>query len=112
MYDKQYLSMEAITTVKIASTWETIAGILNSNFSHGVNRVILHGTPYAKTFDNNHTAWPGWGWGGGGAGVGEFTAWNQRQIYWEDVNTIADFMSRNQALLQNGTAKSRCCSIK
>ncbi|WP_270739754.1 glycosyl hydrolase [Massilioclostridium coli] len=105
MYDKQYLSMEAITTVKIASTWETIAGILNSNFSHGVNRVILHGTPYAKTFDNNHTAWPGWGWGGGGAGVGEFTAWNQRQIYWEDVNTIADFMSRNQALLQNGTAK-------
>ena len=59
-----------------------------------------------KAFDNNHTAWLRLGAaGGGGAGVGEFTAWNQRQIYWEDVDSIADFMSRNQALLQNGTAK-------
>ena len=105
LYDKKFLSIEAITLIKIASTWPMVTELLNANYSHGVNRVILHGTPYAKTFDNNHTKWPGWGWGGGGCGVGEFTTWNQRQIYWEDVNTLTDYMSRNQALMQNGTAK-------
>lgn len=105
LYDKKFLSIEAITLIKIASTWPMVTELLNANYSHGVNRVVLHGSPYAKTFDNNHTKWPGWGWGGGGCGVGEFTTWNQRQTYWEDVNTLTDYMSRNQALLQNGTAK-------
>jgi len=105
LYDKKFLSMEAITTTKNAAPWQVILKVLNGNFSHGVNRVILHGSPYAKTFDNNHTTWPGWDWGGGSVGVEQFTAWNQRQIYWEDVNIFSDYVARNQTLLQNGTAK-------
>jgi len=105
LYDKKFLSMEAITTTKVAASWRVIASVLNGNWVHGVNRVILHGTPYAKTFDNNNTVWPGWSWGGGGAGIGQFTSWNQRQIYWEDVRTLSDYISRSQALMQNGKAR-------
>lgn len=105
LYDKKFLSMEAITTTKVAASWKVIASVLNGNWVHGVNRVILHGTPYAKTFDNNNTVWPGWSWGGGGSGIGQFTSWNQRQIYWEDVRILSDYMSRNQVLMQNGKAR-------
>ena len=80
---------------------------LTANYSWGVNRAILHGTPYAKAFNggvftggmggSGNADWPGWD-PFGKSSFGE--AYTYRQIYWDKEKTVTDYLSRIQALLQ------------
>jgi len=110
MAGKKMLSMESTTfSASINSRWAIVARRLNADFSDGINRSILHGSPFARTFNGYYSNWPGWnfgryadmedlhGWG--------FSAWNGRQIYWDDVSTITNYISRVQSVMQNGKAK-------
>lgn len=101
--DKDYLTMEAITgpTIEYA-TMDDVITELGQNYSDGVNRAILHGTPYAKTFNGYNSQWPGWL----PFGVGSFgSAYTYRAAYWDDIDTETSYMSRIQAVLQKGTAQ-------
>ncbi|MEQ6900453.1 glycosyl hydrolase [Nocardioides sp. YIM 152588] len=99
MQGKKLLSMESVTfEASINSTWTEVTDVLNMNFSHGVNRSILHGTAFARAFNGNNSAWPGWNFF-------NFSSWNGRQIWWDDVDTFSDYVARNQAVLQGGQAK-------
>lgn len=101
--DKDYLTMEAITgpTIEYA-TMDDVITELGQNYSDGVNRAILHGTPYAKTFNGYNSEWPGWL----PFGVGSFgSAYTYRAAYWDDIDTETSYMSRIQAVLQKGTAQ-------
>lgn len=66
-----------------------------------MNRVNFHGSPFPKTFNGYHDAWPGWEFGFGGSGLGVFDA---RQIYWPDMPQLSAFVARSQAILQAGLA--------
>lgn len=102
MGDKQYFSMEAVTaTGNLRMNWADIATEVAQNYSDGVNHAILHGTPYSKNYNGFDANWPGW-MAFGNCFAGSYT---YRQTYWDDVNDLADFMARNQAVLQEGTAK-------
>ena len=102
MNDKPYMSMEAVTgTKKLQITWADVVAEINQNFSDGVNHVILHGTPYNKTWNGYNADWPGW-LSFGTTWADEYT---YRQPYWEDAESLGDYMARIQAVLQNGTAK-------
>lgn len=86
-------------------TWENITNTMNENFAAGANRLIFHGTSYdysnAATGDSAIQAnqWPGWH-----AFMNLVTeTWNHRMPYWEDMDTIADYIARTEAVLQNGT---------
>lgn len=103
------LSMEATTfAANINSKWGNIMKVLNGDFSDGINRVILHGTPFARTFNGYKSAWPGWNFfkhltmedlNGGG-----FSSWNGRQTWWEDARIPTGYIARTQAVMQNGHA--------
>ena len=100
--DKRYLSMEAITGGMIYKfNWEDILLELTANFSWGVNRAIFHGSAYSKAINGYNADWPGWDPFGGAFGE----PYTYRQIYWDDMNMVTDYVARNQAVLQNGTAK-------
>lgn len=101
--DKDYLTMEAITGPTIEyTTMDDVITELGQNYSDGVNRAILHGTPYAKTFNGYNSQWPGWL----PFGVGSFgSAYTYRAAYWDDIDTETSYMSRIQAVLQKGTAQ-------
>ena len=100
MAKKKFVSDEILAdlgaTYKL--TWKSAASTLNSNFAAGVNRAIFHGTSYPKEPSGEFNGWPGWH---------PFQAafaepWDRRQIFWEDVSVIANFVARSQAILQNG----------
>jgi len=103
------LSMEATTfAANINSKWGNIMKVLNGDFSDGINRVILHGTPFARAFNGYKSDWPGWNFfkhltmedlNGGG-----FSSWNARQIWWEDARIPTGYIARTQAVMQNGHA--------
>jgi len=81
--------------------WEDILIELNSNFAFGYNRAILHGTAYSKSINGACADWPGWP---------PFTAsfgepYSYRQIYWDRMSTVGNYLARNQAVLQNTTHK-------
>ncbi|UDY25189.1 glycosyl hydrolase [Nocardioides sp. Kera G14] len=96
---KQMLSMESCTfACSTNSTWEEILKVVNSDASDGVSRAILHGSSFARTFDLTDSTWPGWNFL-------NFMANNGRQIYWSQENDFSDYVARNQAVLQAGTAK-------
>ncbi len=99
------LSQEALTTIKQQLTWKIAAADVNNHSSSGINRVIFHGSSYPVCFDNNYNAWPGWNWGGMTNYYEGFNSWNSRTAWWDDANTITDYVSRLQAISQNGTAK-------
>jgi hypothetical protein len=94
--------MEAVTGYgNMKFTWSDILTEVAFNYSHGVNRVILHGSPYSKSVNGFTAQWPGWL-----AFGNNFTeSFTYRQPYWDDAATIGDYMARNQAVLQSGTAK-------
>ncbi len=101
---KAYLTMESVTGRAINRI--NLADVLTEvthNFSHGVNRHILHGTPYSKTLNAEQADWPGWmPFRAGSFG----SAYTYRQIWWEDATaTMTNYMSRIEAVLQKGTAK-------
>jgi len=93
------LSMESTTfSASLTSPWATVIKELNGDFSGGVNRSILHGTPFSRSFNGFNSKWPGWNFW-------NFSAWNARQIHWEDVDTFSGYVGRTQAVMQNGRAK-------
>ncbi len=99
MQGKKLLSMESVTfEASINSTWTEVSDVLNMNFSHGVNRSILHGSAFARAFNGNNSAWPGWNFF-------NFSSWNGRQVYWDDVDTFSDYIARTQAVMQGGRGK-------
>lgn len=100
----QYLSMEAITSTTLDPTYYETMLELNMNFSGGINRVILHGTPFKQSVTGWINEWPGWAfaneyWGSG------YGAWNSRQAFWDDIDTFSDYVTRVQGLLQQGTTQ-------
>lgn len=103
MSNRTYVSMEAVTGFgNLILNWADVLTEVTQNFSHGVNHVILHGTPYNKAWNGYMSDWPGWqAFGNNFAG-----SYTYRQIYWEDVATMGDYMARNQAVLRNGVAKT------
>ena len=102
LFDKQCLSMEAVTGAMIYEfNWEDILFALNSNFSYGINHVILHGSAYSKSLNGAMADWPGWD-----PFIGSFgEPYTYRQIYWDSMDMITDYVARIQAIAQNGTAK-------
>ena len=97
------LSMEAITGPAIGYvTMGDVLTELGQNYSDGVNHVILHGSPYAKSFNRFNSEWPGWLPFGAGSYGSSFT---YREACWQDFSTETAFMSRIQAVLQNGIPK-------
>jgi hypothetical protein len=93
------LSMESTTfSASLTSPWATVVKELNGDFSHGVNRSILHGTAFSRSFNRFNSEWPGWNFW-------NFSAWNARQIHWDDVDTFSGYVGRTQAVMQNGKAK-------
>jgi hypothetical protein len=71
---------------------------VNYNYAAGVNRLVIHGTAYEKESSGKYSAWPGWH-----AFQNAFAEpWGARHPYWQDVGLISGFISRNQAVLQNG----------
>jgi len=100
---KNYLTMEAMTglTIGLASMGDILTEA-GQNYSDGVSRLILHGTPYAKTYDGYNSDWPGWlPFGAGSFG----DAYTYREPYWSDISTETAYMARIQSIIQKGTAK-------
>ena len=99
---KPFMTMEAVTgrsenRMNMADLKTEIA----HNYSHGVNRVILHGTSYSKAINGYGADWPGWM----SFGTSYGNSYTYRQPFWEDIATEAGYMARNQAILQNGKAQ-------
>lgn len=108
MSGKRYLSDEALADSgkAYALDWTDATRTINNNFAAGVNRLIIHGSPYANTENMNDPVygdkdfWPGWHAFPLVAG-----AWGSRQPYWQKVTILSDYIARSQAILQNGTPK-------
>lgn len=101
--DKDYLTMEAITGPSVGYvTMDDVLTEVGQNYSDGVTRAILHGTPYAKTVNGYNSDWPGWlPFGASSFG----SSYTYREACWEDFDNETSYMSRIQAVLQNGEAK-------
>ncbi len=96
--DKKLLSMEAVTGMgNNALNWEDILTEVSQNYSDGVNRVILHGTPYSKLANGYNSSWPGWM----AFGNCFSDSYSYRQTYWEEAEGLTTFMAKTQAILQN-----------
>ena len=101
--DGEVLSMEAMTGPAIGyANMGDLLTELGQNYSDGITRAVLHGTPYTKTFNGFCSEWPGWLPFGAGSYGSSFT---YREAYWPDFGTETSFMSRVQAVLQKGVAK-------
>jgi hypothetical protein len=100
---KDDLTMEAMTGPTIGYVnMEDVLTELGQNYSDGITRAVLHGTPYTRTFNGYNAEWPGWlPFGPGSYG----SSYTYREAYWEDFGTETGFMSRVQAVLQNGEAR-------
>lgn len=100
---REFLSMEAMTGPAIGyANMGDLLTELGQNYSHGINRAVLHGTPYTKTFNGFCSEWPGWLPFAAGSYGSSFT---YREAYWPDFATETGFMSRIQAVMQKGVAK-------
>lgn len=88
-------------------TWDRVVKIMNGEFAAGVNKIIFHGTSADVSNANSgetaySNAWPGWS-----AFISICTDdWDARMPYWEDMNILTDYISRNQAILLNGIPKT------
>ena len=100
---KNDLTMESMTGPTIGYvSMDDVLTELGQNYSDGITRAVLHGTPYTRTFNGYNAEWPGWlPFGPGSYG----SSYTYREAYWEDFGTETGFMSRVQAVLQNGEAK-------
>ena len=78
--------------------WKSAVGTLNSNWAAGVNRMVIHGVSYETEVSGKYSQWPGWH-----AFMNAFAdPWGDRQPCWTQVNKLAKFIARTQAVLQNG----------
>ncbi|MCD8023821.1 MAG: hypothetical protein LUF30_12910, partial [Lachnospiraceae bacterium] len=99
---KKLLSMEAVTGMgNNALNWEDVLTEVSQNYSDGVNRVILHGTPYSKSANGYNSCWPGW-MAFGNCFADSYT---YRQAYWEEAENLTTFMAKTQAVLQKSKQK-------
>ena len=106
MKGEKMLSMESTTFISnVFSEWVDVIKELNAGFSQGVSRSILHGTPYARNFSGYLSDGPGWNFFKPNLNGGGFSAWNYRQIYFGDIHTFSNYVSRLQSIVQNGQAK-------
>ena len=100
---RDFLSMEAMTGPAVGYVnMGDVLTELGQNYSDGVNRVVLHGSPYTKSFNGFNSEWPGWLPFGAGSYGSSFT---YREAYWQDFSTETGFMSRVPAVMQNGVPK-------
>ena len=101
---RDYLSMEAMTgpAVGYANMGDVLTE-LGQNYSDGTGRVVLHGSPYTRSFNGYNSEWPGWLPFGAGSYGSSFT---YREAYWQDFGTETGFMARVQAVLQNGVPRT------
>ncbi|MGI5936006.1 MAG: glycosyl hydrolase [Oscillospiraceae bacterium] len=82
-------------------TWQSAADTFNRNFAAEANRGVIHGAAYDMEISGKNNHWPGWH-------AFQFAfadPWGRRHPYWERVNNFTRYVSRTQAVLQNGTAK-------
>jgi len=100
MAGKKFVSDEALANggSSYALTWQSAVDTLNSNYAAGVNRMVIHGTAFAKGVTGAYSQWPGWH----AFGSSFAEPWGPRQTYWQDVGQMAGFIARNQAVFQNG----------
>lgn len=98
-----FFTMEAITGVmQEFVTMDDIMTELGQNYSDGVNRAILHGSPYSKSFNGFNSEWPGWlAFGPSSFG----SSYTYRAPFWDDITTETSWMARIQSILQNGKAQ-------
>ena len=100
--DKNVVSNESLTFGKGFGqypSWYYAVNTINRYYSEGINRIILHGTPFKKSYTSTtNSTWPGWFFTG-------FMSWNDRQTWWDDVDIMTDYTDRIQAILQNGQSK-------
>ena len=100
--DKESFSMEAVTATGNAKlNWADVVTEVGQNYSDGVNHVILHGTPYTKSVNGYLADWPGWTAFGNNF-AGSYAIW---RCDFDDMYNMTGYMARNQAVLQQGTAK-------
>ena len=101
--DQDFLSMEAMTGPAIGyANMGDLLTELGQNYSDGITRAVLHGTPYTKTFNGFCSEWPGWlPFAAGSYG----SSFSYREAYWPDFATETGFMSRIQTVMQKGVAK-------
>ena len=57
---KQFLSMESLTSASDHPVWFEALREINANLSDGINRIILHGIPFTKSWTGVNNDLPGW----------------------------------------------------
>ena len=91
-------------------TWDSQLWHIQRAFAGGVNQVVFHGYSYNGQYDGEGnengyvagTQWPGFE----GFGRNQWSnSWGERQPNWIHANAYTDFISRNQMVLREGTAK-------
>lgn len=103
MTGRKFLSDEVLADLMAGYCldWKSAAGTLNSNWSAGVNRMVIHGMSYETEVSGKYSQWPGWH-----AFMNAFAdPWGARQPYWPQVKKLSGYIARTQAVLQGGTPK-------
>lgn len=91
-------------------TWDDQLWHIQRAFAGGVNQIVFHGYSYNGQYDGEGnengyvagTQWPGF------EGFGQSSwsnSWGERQPNWNHANAYTSFISRNQMVLREGTAK-------
>ncbi|WP_270738689.1 glycosyl hydrolase [Massilioclostridium coli] len=96
--DKEFLSMEALTSASDHPVWYEALREINMNLSDGINRIILHGIPFTKSYTDVNNEWPGWTFM-------SYGCWAPRQPFWEDMDLMSNYFARIQSVTQEGTVK-------
>lgn len=103
MTGRKFLSDEVLADLMAGYCldWKSAAGTLNSNWSAGVNRMVIHGMSYETEVSGKNSQWPGWH-----AFMNAFAdPWGDRQPYWHQVKKLSGYIARTQAVLQGGSPK-------
>lgn len=100
---KTFHSSEAMAAplATYARPWKEFLQTYNLIFAAGINRVVFHGSSYQMDVNRKHSTWPGWHAFQHCFG----DPWNERQIYWSDVDIFTGYLTRTQFMLQYGKAK-------
>lgn len=103
MTDRSIYSKETMAGFSVYSyNIEDLMIEMNSNFSWGYNRLVLHGSAYSKGLHGAYGDWPGWP--PFAASFGE--PYSYRQIYFTDFGTLlGEYVARTQAVLQAAVPK-------
>ncbi len=103
MTGRKFLSDEVLADLMsgYCLDWKSAVGTLNSNWSAGVNRMVIHGMSYETEISGKYNQWPGWH-----AFMNAFAdPWGDRQPYWPHIRQLSDYIARTQAVLQGGVPR-------